>query len=55
MQGKDGSQIQIIGAINTITKTFRIEQVNERSSTLIKIFIIYYIEEGNHLIFDGWG
>lgn len=53
--GKDGSQIWVIGAINTITKTFRIEPIKERNSSIIKTFINSYIEEGNHLICDGWG
>lgn len=53
--GKDWSHFQVIGAINIITKTFRNEPIKERNSTIIKTFIISYIEEGNHLICDGLG
>ena len=44
---KDGSQIWVIGAINTANKNFRIEPILLRNSAIIKIVIHFYIYEGN--------
>ena len=48
------NQIWVIGAIDNLTKDFRIDIAFRRNQNVLKTFITQYIEEDNKLITDGW-
>ena len=44
----------MLGAINTITKDFRIEGVLSSDAETLKKFITTYIPKGSNITTDGW-
>ena len=51
---KNGNQLWLFGAINNISKEFRIEVCFERNTDTMKKFIEKYIPIGNTIITDGF-
>ncbi len=51
---KNGNQVWVIGAVDNITKDFRVDMAFKRNEVVLKTFITNYIEKGNKLITDGW-
>ena len=51
---KNGNQVWVIGAVDNITKDFRVDMAFKRNEVVLKTFITNCIEEGNKLITDGW-
>ena len=51
---KNNKQLWMLGAINTITKDFRIEGVLSSDAETLKKFITTYIPKGSNITTDGW-
>ena len=51
---KNDNQVWVIGAVDNITKDFRVDMAFKRNEAVLKTFITNYIEKGNKLITDGW-
>lgn len=51
---KNGNQVWVVGAVDNITKDFRVDIAFRRNEVVLKTFITNYIEKGNKLITDGW-
>ena len=50
----NNNQILVIGAVDNVTKDFRVDIAYKRNETILKEFITTYIERGNKLITNGW-
>ena len=50
---EENRQIWVIGAIDNITKDFRIDVSFNRNEEVLKAFLSRYIETGNYVITDG--
>ena len=50
----NNNQIWVIGAVDNITKDFRIDIAFKRNEEVLKTFIVFHIQKGNKLITDGW-
>ena len=50
MTDKNGNQVWVIGAVDNITKYFRVDMAFKRNEVVLKTFITNYIEKGNKLI-----
>ena len=46
--------VWLLGAVDNISKDFRIEGSYERDSNKLRKFITSHIAEGNNIIMDGW-
>ena len=51
---KNNNQICVIGAVDNITKDFRVDIASKRNEVVLKTFITNYIKKGNKLIIHGW-
>lgn len=51
---RDGRQILLIGAIDTISKKVRLDVIPERNTENIKIFVRNHILPGTNITHDGW-
>ena len=54
MTDANNNQIWVIGAINNLSKDFRVDIAYKRNSEVLKTFIERYIEKGNKIITDDW-
>ena len=50
----NNNQIWAIGAVDNISKDFRVDIAFKRDESILKKFIITHIESGNKIITDGW-
>ena len=50
----NNNQIWVIGAVDNVTKDFRVDISFKRNEAVLKEFIMTHIERGNKLITDGW-
>ena len=53
LRHKNGKQIWLLGAIDNITKVFRIEGTYTRDAVTLEKFITLNIETGNNIVTDG--
>ena len=54
VHAEDGSQIWIVGAVETVSKKKRFDIIKQRNSQNLKIFAMNHIEPGTHITHDGW-
>ena len=51
---ENNNQIWVIGAVDNISKNFRVDISFKRNESVLKEFIIAHMERGNKIITDGW-